>query len=125
MKILLKKGDNVQLITGNDNGKSGEIIKIFPENYKVLVKGLNVKKKHQKPTKEKKGGIISIEAPIHISNVKLLSSNKKTNEKPKTTKKEEIKPAEVKKEKIETKAKVEVKKEKKTTTKKSAKKKEK
>ncbi|MEK9742241.1 MAG: 50S ribosomal protein L24, partial [Pelagibacteraceae bacterium] len=77
MKILLKKGDNVQLITGNDNGKSGEIIKIFPENYKVLVKGLNVKKKHQKPTKEKKGGIISIEAPIHISNVKLLSSSKK------------------------------------------------
>ncbi len=125
MKILLKKGDNVQLITGNDNGKSGEIIKIFPENYKVLVKGLNVKKKHQKPTKEKKGGIISIEAPIHISNIKLLSSSKKSSEKSEPIKKEETKSVDVKKEKIETKTKAQVKKTKETKDKKSAKKKEK
>ena len=81
MKTILKKGQTVTLITGADKGKSGEIIKMFPRDYKALVKGINVKKKHQKPTKEKKGGIISIEKPVHLSNLKLVDEKKAKSEK--------------------------------------------
>ena len=81
MKTSLKKGQTVTLITGADKGKSGEIIKMFPRDYKALVKGINVKKKHQKPTKEKKGGIISIEKPVHLSNLKLVDEKKTKSEK--------------------------------------------
>ena len=82
MKTKLKKGQTVQLITGADKGKSGEIIKLFPKNYSALVKGINVKKKHQKPTKEQKGGIVSIEKPVHLSNLKIIDG-KKSQEKSK------------------------------------------
>jgi ribosomal protein L14 len=68
--------DNVKIITGDDKGKTGNVIKVFPEIRKILVKGVNEKKKHQKPTKEKKGGIITIERPIDISNVVKLSDAK-------------------------------------------------
>jgi large subunit ribosomal protein L24 len=76
IKLKIKKGDNVKIITGDDKGKTGNVIKVFPEIRKILVKGVNEKKKHQKPTKEKKGGIISIERPIDISNVVKLSDIK-------------------------------------------------
>ena len=76
IKLKIKKGDNVKVITGDDKGKTGNVIKVFPDIRKVLVKGINEKKKHQKPTKEKKGGIITIERPIDISNVVKLSDAK-------------------------------------------------
>jgi len=76
IKLKIKKGDNVKVITGDDKGKTGNVIKVFPESRKVLVKGINEKKKHQKPTREKKGGIITVERPIDISNVVKLSDAK-------------------------------------------------
>ena len=117
MKTKLKKGFTVELTVGADKGKSGEIIKMFPKEYKALVKGINVKKKHQKPTKEQKGGIVTIEKPVHLSNLKLIDgkkSEKKTDTKKVETKKTEKK-AKAPKKKTETKAK-------KTVTKKKVKK---
>ena len=117
MKTKLKKGFTVELTVGADKGKSGEIIKMFPKEYKALVKGINVKKKHQKPTKEQKGGIVTIEKPVHLSNLKLIDgkkSEKKTDTKKTETKKTEKK-AKAPKKKTETKAK-------KTVTKKKVKK---
>ena len=106
MKTKLKKGQTVQLIVGVDKGKSGEIIKLFPREYKALVKGINVKKKHQKPTKEQKGGIINIEKPVHLSNLKLFDQ-KKSLKKEKEEKKDSVKEkAKTKKPAGETKAKV-------------------
>ena len=105
LKLKIKKGDNVKIITGDDKGKTGNVIKVFPEVRKVLVKGINEKKKHQKPTREKKGGIITIERPIDISNVVKLSDAKveKKVEK-KIEKKEEVK-KNIKIEKLKTKSK--------------------
>jgi len=93
MKTKLKKGQTVELITGAEKGKSGEIIKLFPQEYRALVKGINVKKKHQKPTKEQKGGIVSIEKPVHLSNLKVVGGDKKSEK----IKKTEIKKTEIKK----------------------------
>ena len=76
MKTKLKKGQTVKLIVGADKGKTGEIIKLFPNDYSALVKGINIKKKHQKPTKEQKGGIINIEKPVHLSNLKMIDGKK-------------------------------------------------
>ena len=76
MKTKLKKGQTVKLIVGVDKGKTGEIIKLFPSTYSALVKGLNIKKKHQKPTKEQKGGIVNIEKPVHLSNLKMINKKK-------------------------------------------------
>lgn len=78
MKTKLKKGQTVKLIVGADKGKTGEIIKLFPNTYSALVKGLNIKKKHQKPTKEQKGGIVNIEKPVHLSNLKVIDGKKDT-----------------------------------------------
>jgi len=88
MKTSLKKGQTVTLITGAEKGKSGEINKMYTRDYKALVKGINVKKKNQKPTKEKKGGIISIEKPVHLSNLKLVDEKKTKSEKKPVEKKE-------------------------------------
>ncbi|MAK12288.1 MAG: 50S ribosomal protein L24 [Candidatus Pelagibacter sp.] len=87
MKTKLKKGQTVKLIVGVDKGKTGEIIKLFPKEYSALIKGINVKKKHQKPTKEQKGGIVNIEKPVHLSNLKVMNENKSS----KVNKKTEIK----------------------------------
>ena len=89
IKLKIKKGNNVKVITGDDKGKTGNVIKVFPDIRKVLVKAINEKKKHQKPTRETKGGIITIERPIDISNVVKLSDAKveKKNEKKEETKK--------------------------------------
>tara|TARA_B110001454_G_C12525391_1_gene352855 strand:- start:241 stop:489 length:249 start_codon:yes stop_codon:yes gene_type:complete len=76
---MLKKGKQVEIICGKDKGKKGEIIEIINKLNKVKVKGINFIKKHEKTTKEKKGGIITKESFIDISNVKILdSTNKKT-----------------------------------------------
>jgi len=101
IKLKIKKGDNVKVITGDDKGKTGNVIKVFPEVRKVLVKGINEKKKHQKPTRENKGGIITVERPIDISNVVKLSDAKVEK---KVEKKEETKKT-AKEEKPKTKSK--------------------
>lgn len=76
---MLKKGKQVEIICGKDKGKKGEIIEIIKKINKVKVKGINFIKKHEKTTKEKKGGIITKENFIDISNIKILdSSDKKT-----------------------------------------------
>ena len=73
----LKKGNLVKILTGNDKGKSGEIIEIINALNKAKVKGINIVKKHLKTTKEKKGGIISKENFIHLSNLKLVENKEK------------------------------------------------
>tara|TARA_B100000029_G_scaffold258857_1_gene255529 strand:- start:1767 stop:2015 length:249 start_codon:yes stop_codon:yes gene_type:complete len=76
---MLKKGIQVKILCGKDKGKTGEIIEIIKKNNKAKVKGINMIKKHEKTTKEKKGGIITKENFIDISNVKILdTSSKKT-----------------------------------------------
>jgi len=77
MKIT--KNDNVMVISGNDKGKTGKVLKVFPKNFRVIVEGINLRKRHTKPSqKSPQGGIIEKEAPIHASNVMLLDP--KTNE---------------------------------------------
>ncbi|AQY49900.1 50S ribosomal protein L24 [Listeria weihenstephanensis FSL R9-0317] len=69
----VKKGDKVQVITGKDKGKSGKIIAAFPKKDRVIVEGLNMVKKHTKPSNvNPQGGILNVEAPIHVSNVMLI-----------------------------------------------------
>ena len=76
---MLKKGKQVEIICGKDKGKKGEIIELIKKDNKVKVKGINFIKKHEKTTKEKKGGIITKENFIDISNIKILDSiDKKT-----------------------------------------------
>ena len=82
---MIKKGIQVQVIYGKDKGKKGEVIEILRSKDRVKVKGINMVKKHIKTTKEKKGGIVSKENFIHISN--LISLEEKKAEKKKETKK--------------------------------------
>jgi large subunit ribosomal protein L24 len=66
----VKKGDKVRVISGKDKGKTGVILAAYPKEARVLVEGVNVVKKHSKPSQANpQGGIISFEAPIHVSNV--------------------------------------------------------
>ena len=74
---MLKKGNQVQIICGKDKGKKGEVIEILKKNNKTKIKGINIIKKHEKTTKEKKGGIITKENFIDISNLKILDVQKK------------------------------------------------
>jgi large subunit ribosomal protein L24 len=77
-KMHVKKGDTVQIISGKDKGKVGEILQAIPKESKVLVKGVNVKTKHVKPQQEGESGqITTFEAPIHSSNVMLYSEKEK------------------------------------------------
>ena len=68
-KFKLKKGDQVYIISGKDKGKSGEIIEVLKSHNKVKVRGINIVKKHRKPSQENPGKIDEKEASIHISNV--------------------------------------------------------
>ena len=74
--LVLKKGVQVKVISGKDKGKTGEILEINRKLNKVKIKSINMVKRHTKPTKEKKGGIVSKESFIHISNLKLVDNNK-------------------------------------------------
>ena len=76
MKNLIKKGNQVEVIYGKDKGKKGEVIEILRFNNKAKVKGINMVKKHVKTTKEKKGGIVSKENFIHISNLSIINEKK-------------------------------------------------
>ena len=73
---MIKKGDKVKILTGKDKKKEGEIIEIDRANNRAKVKGINIVKKHVKTTKEKKGGIISKENFINISNLSLFTQQK-------------------------------------------------
>ena len=79
--MKIKMGNQVKIITGKDKGKSGEVIEINRKLNMIKVKAINLIKKHQKPTKENKGGIISKESFIHYSNVKNLDIKKETAKK--------------------------------------------
>ena len=78
---MIKKGNQVQILAGKDKGKKGEVIEILRSKDRVKVKGINIIKKHAKTTKEKKGGIISKENFIHVSNLKNLEDLKKKDNK--------------------------------------------
>ena len=71
MAAKIKKGDNVVVLTGRDSGRTGEVISVSPKNEKALVRGVNMVKRHQKQSMNQEGGIISKEAPIHLSNLAL------------------------------------------------------
>ena len=75
---MIKKGVRVKILVGKDKKKEGEIIEIDRPNNRAKIKGLNLVKKHTKPTKEKKGGIISKENYINISNLMIIENNKQT-----------------------------------------------
>ena len=79
--MILKKGTQVKIIAGKDKGKTGAILEINKKLNKVKVKAVNMIKKHLKPTKENKGGIVSKESFIHYSNVKNLEVKKETEKK--------------------------------------------
>ena len=74
--MILKKGIQVKIISGKDKGKTGEILEINRRLNKVKIKSIGMIKKHLKPTKENKGGIVSKESFIHLSNIKNLDQNK-------------------------------------------------
>ena len=75
--MLIKKGIQVKIISGKDKGKTGEILEIDRKQNRIKIKSINMIKKHLKPTKENKGGIISKENFIHLSNVKNIDEKKK------------------------------------------------
>ena len=71
--MFVKKGDKVKVITGKDKNKEGVVLAAFPKKDKVVVEGVNVVKKHQKPSQTApQGGIVEMEAPIHVSNVMVV-----------------------------------------------------
>jgi len=77
-KVHVKKGDTVQVISGQEKGKIGEVLRVLPEISKVVIKGVNVKTKHVKPQGEGESGqITTFEAPVHSSNVMLYSTKQK------------------------------------------------
>ncbi len=69
MAAKIRKGDKVVVLTGRDKGRSGEVIEVRPTESRALVRGVNMVKRHQKQTAQREGGIISKEAPIHLSNI--------------------------------------------------------
>ncbi len=69
MAAKVRKGDRVVVTTGRDKGKKGEVLRVYPDEGRVLVAGINVVKKHQKQTQREQGGIVTKETPIHVSNV--------------------------------------------------------
>ena len=77
-KLKIKKGDKVKVITGKSKGKIGDVLKVFPSEKKLIVSGVNLAKKHTKPTQMSEGGIVQKELPIHVSNVSHIDP--KTNE---------------------------------------------
>jgi len=79
--MKIKKGDKVLILAGKDKQKSGDVIEIIRSLNRAKVKGINIVKKHVKTTKENKGGIVSKENFIHLSNLKLVTEKKETSKK--------------------------------------------
>lgn len=69
MAARIKKGDRVTILTGRDKGKEGEVIEVRPDEKRVLVRGVNIVKRHQRASMQSQGGIDEREAPVHVSNV--------------------------------------------------------
>ena len=69
MAAKIKKGDKVVVLAGRDRGRNGEVIRMFPAEQRALVRGVNMVRRHQKQSAQSEGGIISKEAPIHLSNI--------------------------------------------------------
>src|SRR5438270_13810098 len=96
LKFHVKKGDEVEVISGNFKGSSGKILEVLPKKHRVLVEGVRIIKKHLRKSQDNPSGKISErEGPIHISNVRLIETEKQTTKKAKkkTAKKEEKKAA--------------------------------
>lgn len=75
VKVPVKKGDLVEIVRGKDRGKRGKVLKVFPQDGKVVVEGVNMVKKHTRPTQENpQGGIIERENPVGLSKVRLVCS---------------------------------------------------
>jgi large subunit ribosomal protein L24 len=72
IKMKIRKGDNVVVITGRDKGKTGSVLRVFPVENRVLVQGVNMVKRHTRPRPGQTGGIVEKENPIHASNVSLI-----------------------------------------------------
>jgi len=73
--VKIKKGDNVLIISGKDKGRTAKVLKAFPKEFKVLVDGINLKKKHVRPRREgEKGQVVNVPTPLDISNVKMVCS---------------------------------------------------
>lgn len=90
--MKVKVGDKVKILAGKDRGKEGKVLVTLKKKDKVVVEGINIVKKHMKPNNANEtGGILSVEAPIHVSNVKVIEGKEakttKTTEKKTTTKK--------------------------------------
>ena len=68
-KLKIKKGDRVVVIAGRDKGKRGEVLQVIPAENRALVRGVNLVRRHQKQTAQQDGGIVTKEAPIHLSNI--------------------------------------------------------
>ena len=78
LKMRIRKGDTVQVITGKDKGKTGQVIKTLPIENRVIVEGINLRTRHVKPKQEgESGSIVTEEASLHASNVMIFSSEKK------------------------------------------------
>ena len=75
---MIKKGIKVKVLVGKDKNKDGEVIEIDRKNFRAKIKGINLVKKHIKTTKEKKGGIVSKENFLHISNLAIIDDTKKS-----------------------------------------------
>ena len=69
MAAKIRKGDKVVVLSGRDRGRTGEVIEVRPDEGRALVRGVNLVKRHQKQTAQQEGGIVSKEAPIHLSNI--------------------------------------------------------
>ena len=69
MAAKIKKGDKVVVLAGRDKGKTGEVVQVMPKEERALVRGVNLVKRHQRQTAAQEGGIISKEAPLHLSNL--------------------------------------------------------
>ena len=80
MSSKIKKGDNVMVMTGKDKGKTGEVLSVLPAKERLLVRGVNIVKRHTKPSQTAPGGIVERESTVHVSNVALIdpTSNKAT-----------------------------------------------
>lgn len=73
VKMKIRKGDDVIVTSGRDRGKRGEVLRVYPKDARVLVRGVNVVKRHTKPSAAAgQGGIVEMESPLHISNVALI-----------------------------------------------------
>ena len=75
MSSKIKKGDNVMVITGKDKGKTGEVLNVLPAKQRVLVRGVNIVKRHTKPSQTAPGGIVERESAVHLSNVALIETS--------------------------------------------------